>query len=215
MDIIKELKKRGIVAVLEIEDPKDAIPCAKALLDGGISAIELALRTEGALKAIENIKREVPQMLVGVGTVIFKEQLDQVKKIGADFAVAPGLNENIVKYAKEINFPFYPGVSTASEIEKAISLDYKFLKLFPAGPLGGVKYLNAVAAPYKYLNIQYFPLGGITYESMKEWAELSNVVTIGGSWIAKRDLIKANDWSKITELAKQASTQWKSLKEGR
>lgn len=212
LSFIEEIKRRGVVAVLEIEQVEDAVPCAKALVDGGISCIELALRTKAAAEAIKAIKKEVPSMLIGAGTVISSGQAKLVKEMGADFAVAPGLNPKIMNEALSIGLPFAPGVATASDIEQAIEFGCKLLKLFPAGPLGGVDYLKAVSAPYKYLDLQYFPLGGISQKSLAEWAEQDNVFTIGGSWIAKRDLIKNHDWKKITELSQAASNEWKKLK---
>lgn len=148
--IYKELQRRGLIAVLEISEVENAVPVARALIDGGVTAIELALRTEAALPAMNEISEHVPEMLIGAGTVIRPEQIKQIRDAGAEFAVAPGCNPRVLKQAEAENFPMAPGIATASELEEAISLGNTVLKLFPAEPLGGVKYLNSMAGPYNY-----------------------------------------------------------------
>lgn len=206
------LKTSGVVAVLEIEDEKDAVETAKALVAGGITVIELALRSAAAVPSIDLIHKEVPEMNIGVGTILHPDQIAHVKDLGALFGVSPGLNENVVKEAINQNFPFAPGVATASEIEKAVTLGCDILKLFPATPLGGIGYLKAVSAPYKHLNLSYFPLGGVTLESLESWAKVPNVLTVGGSWIAPKDLIKNHQFDEITKRAKEAVSIWKKAR---
>jgi 2-dehydro-3-deoxyphosphogluconate aldolase/(4S)-4-hydroxy-2-oxoglutarate aldolase len=208
------LAKRGIVAVLVIEDASDAVPVAKALVKGGITAIELALRTEAAPKAIAEIHENVPEMMIGVGTVIRSGQARMVKDLGASFAVAPGLNGNIVREAVACGLPFAPGISTASELEKAYELGCDFMKLFPAVPLGGVKYFRSMSGPYKYLGIKFFPLGGVSESNLAEWAGLEEITAIGGSWIATRDLIAAKDYAEIAARAEKATRIWNETKKG-
>lgn len=206
------LAKCGVVAVLEIDNVADAIPTAQALVASGITVIELALRTEAAMSAIEAIHREVPEMMIGSGTVILPGQAAQVKKAGAAFGVSPGFNRLIVEEAIKCDLPFAPGIATATDIEAAIAVGCKVLKFFPAAPMGGVSYLKSVAAPYMHLGLKYFPLGGVTEENLTEYAAMPNVISIGGSWIAKRDLIKAKNWSEIEKRARKAVESWETAR---
>ncbi|MGD1821871.1 MAG: bifunctional 4-hydroxy-2-oxoglutarate aldolase/2-dehydro-3-deoxy-phosphogluconate aldolase [Pleomorphochaeta sp.] len=212
--IIKELEDKLIVAVLVIDDIETAVDCAKALVAGGITAIELALRTPVSYKAIELIHENVPEMMIGVGTVIKSGQAKKVKELGASFAVAPGLNPKIMEEAKLCDLPFAPGISTASELEKAVELGCKIVKLFPAEALGGIKYFKAMTGPYKYLGLKYFPLGGVSEENLPLWASEKDIAPIGGSWIAKGDLIKDRNYEEITRRAKEALEICKKVKLG-
>lgn len=210
--IVSELEKRGILAVLEINDADNAVPAAKALVRGGITAIELALRTDAAEASIEAISRNVPEMLIGIGTVIKSGQSSRVKRLGAHFAVSPGFNPKIVKEAQEANLPFAPGIATASELEGAIELGCDVLKLFPAEPLGGMKYLDSMAGPYNYLGLKFIPLGGINIENLSAWAGNKKVLAIGGTWIAKKELIQNKNWKLIEENARAAMDVWKKAR---
>ena len=211
-DVLKRITQSGVVAVLQLDSVENAVPVAKALVKGGITAIELALRTDAAEPAIPLICKEVPEMTVGIGTVILSGQAQRVKEAGAAFAVAPGLNAAVIKEAQSCGLAFAPGVATATEIEAAYALGCTFLKLFPAVPLGGLSYLKSVAAPYKHLGLKYFPLGGVTAESLADFAAESDVAAIGGTWIASRDLINKKDWSEIEKRAKHAVEIWKKAK---
>ncbi len=211
-EIKKLLKSSGVVAVLEIEDERDAVDTARALIKGGVTVIELALRSKAAVPSIDLIAKNVPEMNIGVGTILHRDQLKHVVDLGAHFGVSPGLNESVVHEAISLQFPFAPGVATASEIEKAYSLGCDMLKLFPATPLGGIDYLKAVSAPYKHLNLTYFPLGGVTKESLSSWAKVENVLTVGGSWIATRDLIKMHQYEEITRRATEAMSIWNEVR---
>lgn len=210
--IVSELEKRGILAVLEINDADNAVPAAKALVRGGITAIELALRTDAAEASIEAISRNVPEMLIGIGTVIKSGQSSRVKRLGAHFAVSPGFNPKIVKEAQEASLPFAPGIATASELEGAIELGCDVLKLFPAEPLGGMKYLDSMAGPYNYLGLKFIPLGGINIENLSAWAGNKKVLAIGGTWIAKKELIQNKNWKLIEENARAAMDVWKKAR---
>ncbi len=208
-DSIQEiLADRGIVAVLEIDDVETAVPVAEALIAGGVTVIELALRTPAALPAMKRISLEVPEMIIGAGTVIQRGQAQAVLDHGASFGVSPGYNPKILEEALSCKLPFAPGVATASEVEGAVDQGCSVLKLFPAEQLGGIPYLKGLSAPYAHLGLQYFPLGGVTEESLPGWAELKQVITVGGSWIAKRDLIKTNQYAEITKRAAKATDLW-------
>lgn len=213
-EMIKILEKKAIVAVLVIDDIDTAVDSAKALVAGGITAIELALRTPVSYQAIELIHKNVPEMMIGVGTVIKPGQAKKVKELGASFALAPGLNPQILKEAKECDLPFAPGISTASELEEAVSYGCSLLKLFPAEALGGLDYFKAMTGPYKYLNLKFFPLGGVSEDNLSRWASEKDICPIGGSWIAKADLIKERNYSEITTRAKKAMEIYKKVKLG-
>jgi len=212
-EVQDDIAKQGVIAVLEIESQDNAVPLAKALLDGGITAIELALRTEAAFPSISLIAKEVPQMYIGIGTVIEPGQAEMVRKEnGVRFAVSPGINSEIVKEAIKADLPFAPGISTASELELAISLGCRTVKFFPAESMGGLKYLKSINGPYNHLGISYIPLGGVTTENLASYAGFAPVLAIGGSWIATKELINAKDWTEITKRASEAKKIWDSCR---
>lgn len=215
-EILYRLKKSGVVAGFSIDKVEHAVPVAEALLAGGIDAIELTLRTPVGMEAIRAICTEVPSMLVGVGTILTPVQVAEVKAAGADFGVAPGMNPRVMTTAKELGLPFAPGISTPSELESAIELGCRFVKFFPAEPLGGITYLRSIGAPYKHLGIQYFPLGGVNAENMVEYLRESNVPTVGGSWIVSDDLVQKEAWAGITDRAAEVrSTLTQNMKRQR
>ncbi len=179
-DRVKELKAKGLIAVMVIEDVADAVPVARALVEGGVTAMELTLRTPSAMDALDRIVREVPEMMAG------------------------GLNRRVVEEAIKIGLPFAPGVSTASEIEAGIEMGCRVLKFFPAENMGGLKYLDAVNNPYGFLGLQYIPLGGLNMQNLASWLEKDYILAVGGSWIAPKNLIKQKAWRTIRENAIQA-----------
>ena len=208
-EIGNEIAREGIIAVLEIESEKNAVPLAKAILEGGITIIELALRTPAVMPSIALIAKEVPQIYIGVGTIIEKGQAAMVKKHGAvRFGVSPGLNPEIVRETAEAGLPFAPGIATPSELDRAISLGCRIVKFFPAEGLGGLSYLKSINAPYNHLGIKYIPTGGILPENFAGYAKFSPVLAIGSSWIASKDLINAQDWKEITKRAREAKEIW-------
>jgi len=208
-EVQDEISKEGIIAVLEIESEQNAVPLAKALLDGGITVIELALRTKASVPSISLIARAVPQMYIGIGTIIEPGQASMVKKeSGVRFGVSPGINPEIVKEAIAAGLPFAPGIATPSELELAISLGCRVVKLFPAEGMGGLKFLKSINGPYNHLGIKYIPLGGLTVENLPDYAQFKPVAAIGGSWIASKELINAQNWSEITRRAREAKDIW-------
>jgi len=210
-EVQNEIAKEGIIAVLEMESEENAVPTAKALLDGGIKVIELALRTPAAIPSISLIAKEVPQMYIGIGTIIEAGQAAAVKKeSGVHFGVSPGLNPEIVREAVAAGLPFAPGIATPSELEQAIYLGCRVVKLFPAEGMGGLSYLKSINAPYNHLGMKYIPLGGVSVDNLASYAQFTPVLAIGGSWIASKDLIKAHDWKEITKRAREAKEIWNS-----
>ncbi|GMO41988.1 MAG: hypothetical protein Pg6C_03170 [Treponemataceae bacterium] len=211
--IADELEKKGIIAVLEIEDEKTAVPVARALLEGGVTVIELALRTPAAEPCIALIAEKVPEMMIGIGTIIENGQAERVKKNpGAAFGVSPGINPEIVKEALRCGLPFAPGIATPSEIELALSLGCRVMKFFPAEGMGGLPFLKSMDAPYKHLGLRYIPLGGVSQDNLADYAAVKQILAIGGSWIANKELIKANNWQEIKERARAAQDTWKRIR---
>jgi 2-dehydro-3-deoxyphosphogluconate aldolase/(4S)-4-hydroxy-2-oxoglutarate aldolase len=199
------LHRSGVVAVLIIEDADDAVPLVRALFQGGVDAIELTLRTPTALESLARIRREVPEILLGAGTILSPRQAAEALEAGADFGVAPGLNPRVVDEANRIGLPFAPGVCTPTDIELAVEKGCHALKLFPSEQSGGLPYLRAVAAPFAHLGVRFIPLGGITPGNAPVYLREPSVLALGGSWLAPRDLIKEKAWPSLTALASEAS----------
>ena len=198
------LRKAAIVAVLVIDNPDDVAPLAKALLRGGISAIELTLRTPAALDALERIRAETPEILAGVGTILNEEQVRAAKARGAPFGVSPGLNLSVVKAAQAAWLPFAPGIMTPSELEAAYEAGCSVLKLFPSEGSGGLPYMKDINAPYAHLGIEFIPLGGVSAANLQKYLEEPSVLAVGGSWLAPRKLIQARDWDAISRNCEEA-----------
>ncbi|MCH2156508.1 MAG: bifunctional 4-hydroxy-2-oxoglutarate aldolase/2-dehydro-3-deoxy-phosphogluconate aldolase [Opitutales bacterium] len=205
------LKKSRILPVIVIEDAQDAVPLAEALLAGGLSAIEVTFRTTAAAESIRLIRDNVPEMTVSAGTVLTLDQAQAALDSGAQFCLSPGLDSEVVTYVLERSIPFVPGVMTPSEVQAALKLDCQHLKFFPAGAAGGVKMLKSIAAPFKSMGVQFCPTGGLNLENMAEYLALSEVFTIGGSWLAPSAQIAAGDWTGITENVRAAVDQIPAL----
>jgi 2-dehydro-3-deoxyphosphogluconate aldolase/(4S)-4-hydroxy-2-oxoglutarate aldolase len=200
-EILQRLEKCGVVAGFSVDKAEQAVPLARALLAGGIDAIELTLRTPAGLEALQAICAEVPEMLVGVGTILTPETVGEVKAANAHFGVSPGMNPRVVQAAREAGLPFAPGICTPSDLEAAIELGCRFVKFFPAEASGGVTYLRSMAAPYRHLGVRYFPLGGLNTDNMLDYLREDNVPTVGGSWIVKKELVLNEDWDGLTARA--------------
>lgn len=203
-NMLQRLELSGVVSVLVIDDARHAVPLAKALLAGGIDAMELTLRTDAAVDSLKQIRAEVPEMLAGIGTVLNRGQVDEVLAAGAQFAVSPGLNRDVARHAIQSGLPFAPGVMTPSDIEAALELGCRELKFFPAVPSGGLPMLDSLRAPYAHLGVRFVPLGGVNAANMSDWLRNPGVLAVGGSWLTPRDLIRAENWSAITQLATEA-----------
>lgn len=205
--------KNPVVAVLIIDDARDAVPVAEALVAGGVKSIELTLRTDAAVDAVAAIKKGVSEITVGVGTVIFPEQVRSIVDAGADFAVAPGFSRGVVEAALTLGLPFAPGIATPSDIEAAVPFGFRVLKFYPAEAMGGLSYLTAMSAPYRHLGLSFVPLGGVNTGNLREYLASPLIAAVGGSWIAKRELIKAQDWETIRDNAAEATALAASAEE--
>jgi 2-dehydro-3-deoxyphosphogluconate aldolase/(4S)-4-hydroxy-2-oxoglutarate aldolase len=199
-----ELASHGpVIPVIVIDRLEDAVPMARALVEGGVRVLEVTLRTAAALPAIAAIAKSVPGAIVGAGTVRSPEDVHAVHAAGARFVVSPGYTREIGMACKSIGIPLLPGVATASEAMRADDDGFSFLKLFPATAVGGVALLKALAGPLA--DIAFCPTGGITPETAPQFLALPNVKVVGGSWLTPADAMKSGDWARITALAKAAS----------
>ena len=204
-EVLKKISAIGIVPVIKIEDVSKAVPLAKALCDGGLPCAEITFRAAGADKAIRAISDALPDMLVGAGTVLTTEQVDQAVAAGAKFIVSPGLNPKVVRYCVEKGVPVTPGCANPSDVEQAIELGLDVVKFFPAEAAGGIKMIKAMAAPYG--NIKFMPTGGINAKNLNDYLSFPKIIACGGSWMVNEDLIKAGEFGQITALARQAVEQ--------
>ena len=203
-NLTDRLKKARIVAVLAVNDPAGAVDLAKALCDGGVTALEMTLRTQRAFECVSAIAGAGLPLTLGVGTILTPEQAREAKSRGADFGVSPGCNVRVIDAAAEAGLPFAPGIMTPSEIEQALEHGCKLMKFFPAESSGGMKHLQSMAAPYTHLGISFIPLGGLKLSNMKSYTDSPLVTAIGGSWIAPTSLIDAKDWAQIRKNAEEA-----------
>lgn len=202
--LLRRIERSGVIAVLVVDDVARAVPLARALVAGGIEAMELTLRTPAAIDSLKAIRAEVPEMLAGAGTVLTVQQVTRVAEAGAVFAVAPGTNRRVVEAAHGHRLPFAPGVATPSELEAAIELGCREVKFFPAEASGGLDYLRSMGGPYRHLGIRFLPLGGINWMNLGSYLGDPQVVAVGGSWLATREQIAGQDWEAITQQARQA-----------
>lgn len=201
-EVLKEIYQIGIVPVIALNDAKDAKPLAQALCEGGLPCAEVTFRTAAAQESIRIMTTEFPQMLVGAGTVLTIEQVDQAVAAGAKFIVSPGLNPKVVKYCVDQNIPVAPGCANPSDVEQAIELGLDVVKFFPAEAAGGLDMIKAMSAPYG--NMKFMPTGGINAKNLVEYLDFKKIIACGGSWMVKGDLIAAGEFEKIKELTKEA-----------
>ncbi|MDX6914611.1 bifunctional 4-hydroxy-2-oxoglutarate aldolase/2-dehydro-3-deoxy-phosphogluconate aldolase [Pectobacterium colocasium] len=191
-----------VVPVIVVNKLEHAVPMAKALVAGGVRVLELTLRTDCAIDAIRAIAKEVPEAIVGAGTVTNPEQLAAVVEAGAQFAISPGLTEPLLKAATAGNIPLIPGISTVSELMLGMDYGLREFKFFPAEANGGVKALQAIAGPFA--QIRFCPTGGITPNNYRDYLALKSVLCVGGSWLVPNDALESGDYARITELAREA-----------
>ena len=197
-EIIERIDKTGVIAVLVIDEVNHAVPLAEALLAGGIDAIELTLRTDAAMDAARAIKQEVPGIMLGFGTVLTVEQIKAIATIGGVLQT-----QRHVGGAIDHGLSFAPGICTPSDIEIAIEQGCRVCKYFPAETAGGLKHLSNIAGPYQYLGMKFIPLGGLSLSNAESYLDSPIITAIGGSWIAKRSMIIAEDWEGITRNARE------------
>ncbi|MDR2134972.1 MAG: bifunctional 4-hydroxy-2-oxoglutarate aldolase/2-dehydro-3-deoxy-phosphogluconate aldolase [Treponema sp.] len=200
--VIEELGKIGIVPVIKIDDVEKAVPLARALVAGGIPCAEVTFRTAQGEEAMRRISGEVPEILLGAGTVLTTDQVDRAIAAGAKFIVSPGLNPRVVSRCVEKGVPVTPGCSSPSDIERAIEFGLEVVKFFPAEQAGGLEYIKAVSAPYP--NIKFMPTGGINAGNIARYISFEKIHACGGSWMVNADLVNSGDFEKITALSREA-----------
>jgi len=200
--VIARLRSAGVIPVVEIDDPGRAVALAQALEGGGLPIVEVTFRTEAAADSLRRIARDTPRMFLIAGTVTSTHQADVALDAGVDMLVAPGLNRDVVEHALRIGLPMMPGVCTPTEVEAAMSLGLTALKLFPIEPIGGLRYLRALAAPYP--SMTWNPTGGITTETLPGYLAVESVLSCGGSWVAPRADIAAGRFEEIAARAAAA-----------
>jgi Entner-Doudoroff aldolase len=188
-----------VIPVIVLEQVEHAVPLARALVQGGVRVLEVTLRTKAALACIEAIARDVPDAIVGAGTLRTADDVHAARKAGCRFGVSPGYTSEIAQTCRAVGLPLLPGVATASEVMQANAEGFSFLKFFPATAAGGVPMLKALAGPFP--DVAFCPTGGITAETAAQFLSLPNVKVCGGSWLTPADAVKAGDWARITALA--------------
>lgn len=191
-----------VVPVLVINDVEKAVPLAKALMEGGIKVLEVTLRTPAAIDVIKRIAEEVPDSLIGAGTVTNAQQLKAVIEAGAKFAISPGMTADLLKAGMDADIPLIPGISSTSDLMKGKDAGYTHMKFFPAEASGGVKAIKSISGPFP--DVTFCPTGGIGPDNYNDYLALNNVKCVGGSWLAPDDAIESGDWARITQLAKEA-----------
>lgn len=200
--VLEEISKIGIIPVIKIDDEKDALPLAKSLINGGLNCAEITFRSDAAKKAIKIINDECKGMLVGAGTVINKEQVDEAIEAGAKFIISPGYIDEVVDYCITKNILVIPGCSNASEVAKAVNHHVNVVKFFPAEASGGIEMINAFVGPYG--KMRFIPTGGIDECNLKEYLDKQNIIACGGTWMVKGNLIKEKKFDEIESLTKKA-----------
>lgn len=202
-------KAYPVLPVLVVNQPDTAIALAQALHQGGVQVLEITLRTPQALEVVTTLRQQLPELLVGVGTVVQAEQFEQAKQAGAQFAVSPGFTPQLADAAQASALPYLPAVMTPSEVLHAMEHGYRTLKLFPASLESSLKLLDSFKGPFT--DIKFCPTGGIQLDNLLSFLKLPNVICCGGSWLAPDALVRANDWRQITALAQQAQELARSL----
>ena len=201
-DITERFEKLGVVPVVVLEDAKDAVPLATALVEGGLPCAEVTFRTEAAEESIRLMTEQFPEMLVGAGTVLTVEQVDAAVGAGAKFIVSPGFDAEIVDYCLKNQIPVFPGCISPSEVAQAVKRGLKVVKFFPAEPAGGISMIKAMAAPYT--GLKFMPTGGINAKNLGEYLSCDKIVCCGGSWMVKGELVKTGEFNKIRQLTEEA-----------
>ena len=205
MNIVETLGKAGIIPVIVIENEEQAVPLAKALVKGGLPVLEVTFRTKAAAAAIAAIRREVPDAIVGAGTILTVEQLRAAKTAGAVFGVAPGFDPVVIAEAKAQDLPFCPGIATASELSQALTAGCGMVKFFPAEAAGGVKMIKNLLGAFRFTGVKFMPTGGVKPTNVEEYLAVPEIVCCGGTWIVPKDALAAGDYGAIEKLAAEAA----------
>ena len=205
MNMIETLGQAGVIPVIVIEKVEQAVPLAKALVEGGLPVLEVTFRTKAAAAAIAAIRKEVPEAIVGAGTVLTVEMLHAAKAAGAVFGVAPGFDPAVIAEAKAMDFPFCPGIATASELSQALTAGCKMVKFFPAEAAGGVKMIKNLLGAFRFTGVRFMPTGGVKIANVADYLSVPEIICAGGTWIVPKEALAAGDYAAIEKLAAEAS----------
>ena len=209
-EIMKQLRKIGIVPVVVLDRAEDALPLAECLMEGGLPCAEVTFRTPAAEESIRKITGAFPKMIVGAGTVLTTEQADRAIGAGAGFIVSPGFNPAVTEYVQKKGVPMTPGVCTPTEIEAALQFNLDVLKFFPAEPAGGLKMIKALAAPY--VGVSFMPTGGINASNVRDYLAYDRIVACGGSWMVSGKLVREGNFNEIRRLVREAADIVKEIR---
>ena len=212
MNMIETLGKAGIIPVIVIEKVEQAVPLAKALVKGGLPVLEVTFRTAAAADAIAAIRKEVPEAVVGAGTILTPEMLKAAKSAGAVFGVAPGFDPVVIAAAKAEGLPFCPGIATASELSQALTAGCRMVKFFPAEAAGGVKMIKNLLGAFRFTGVKFMPTGGVKISNVAEYLEVPEIVCCGGTWLVPKDALAAGDYATIEKLAAEAAAVVRTLR---
>jgi len=201
--VFGRVRDSRVVPVVVVDRIEAALPLADALIAGGLPVAEITFRTKAAAEVIRLLTAERPQLLVGAGTVLNVDDARHAKECGARFAVAPGLNRDVVKAALDVDLPFAPGVMTPTDVETALGFGLQILKYFPAEAAGGLAFLKSLSAPYKHLGVQFIPTGGIAPQNLPDYLTSGVVLAVGGTWVAPQNVIAAGQWDKVIDNCRQ------------
>ncbi len=200
--IVKKLQQFKVIPVIQINRLEHAVPLAKVLVENGLPVAEVTFRTDVAAEAIKAMKAAYPELCVGAGTVLTKQQVLLAKEVGSQFVVSPGLNPNTVKACQEIDMPIVPGVNNPSQVEQALEMGLSFLKFFPAEASGGINMIKSLLAPY--VDVSFMPTGGISKNNINDYLGLDRVVCCGGTWMVAPAMIENEQWEEIACLVREA-----------
>lgn len=202
MSLPDQLAQLKLIPVIAIDDSADIVPLGRALADNGLPVAEITFRTAAAADAIRRLRAELPDMLIGAGTVLNREQIEAAANAGASFVVSPGLNPNTVRAARQLDMPMLPGVNNPSDIEAALELGITAMKFFPAEASGGIKMVKALLAPYT--QIRLMPTGGIGLDNIRDYLAVPRVIACGGSWMVEPELLRRRDWAEVGRRVREA-----------
>jgi 2-dehydro-3-deoxyphosphogluconate aldolase / (4S)-4-hydroxy-2-oxoglutarate aldolase len=211
-DLQQRLGDMGVVSILVVDKAEDALRVGEALLSAGMAGMEVTFRTAAAAEAIGLLAKKLPEATVGAGTVLNTGNLLAARDAGAQFVVTPGLNPTVVQKAIDIDLPIFPGVMTPGEVEKGLSFGLTALKFFPAEQAGGPAMMKALSGPYAHTGVKFIPTGGVNEQNLTAYLSLPIVLACGGTWIAKSDLVKKQDWTAITQIATETAAKIKELR---
>lgn len=208
--VFERFEEIGIIPVVVLDDAKDAAPLAKALVNGGLPTAEVTFRTAAAKESIRAMREAFPEMLVGAGTILTPEMVDEALEAGAQFIVSPAFDAEVVKYCQEKNVPVLPGTCTPTDIQNCYRLGLREVKFFPAEASGGLKMIKNIAAPFNMM--RFMPSGGINEKNMEDYLKDDVIFCVGGSWMVKADLIRNGEFDKIEEMCKKAAAKLQEIR---